>query len=987
MHVFPQGLDNSLLIAVVVGVAVRFVFTETLGWVFSGLVVPGYLAGVAAVRPSAVGVIVVEALVTYALVRSVSWVLGAARLGTPVFGRDRFVWLVVTSVAVRLVVEGLLAPLLSGWALDARWDPTDGFGFYGIGVVLVPLVANALWKPGLTAGALQLFVVTLLTFGLIKLVGAVTNYSLAQLALSFDHVALDFASSPKAYLLLLGGLVLAARASLRFGWDTSGVLIPGLLTLGAFTPLRFVGALGEAVVVATLASLAVRLPGLRRWNIEGPRRVVFVFAFGFLLKFAGCWAAQAGSWRFEDGPWGLGYLLPSLLATRMWQRKDTFLVLMPALVLPAVALVVVSVAGFGLKLLPSPEADLAVDVAQAPSPCQDGTRWSSWPVRARLLTPAPPSRAAPDVREVDLRRYGALLETLRAHPGRACAQLLEERRVAAWLGLRVDRAVDDAGGAWTVVSEAGPDPLRLRGFGVALLADQAGPGGLVLGALDLHAAWDWPERLEPLARAVRAQGVVLLAHARGRPNALEAWHVAAAALGAEAVQVRAGPMRGLGGLAPAWVRARLAAVVGPLGPGELVEGGAVLSLDADALRRLAPRHRPPPTGLWPVRAAQVDGPEATTAEPPAARAAWADGPEATTAAHPETPGASAARADEPAASRETPAAPPSGTLVDDALTLAALERWLAAPDAATAPADAAALGLAIAQDAQGRWLVAGPGEGGGGAQARFDPALRAGVVEAAGSDLRLVAFAETLRRGLGLQWLLVAPASVASTPFAEAVRRRGATNGGLMVTVHPEKGAAVLSCVAPAGQDEDCARVASAAARAGVEPTRQPPYSPAAPGAPGRGGAFARAAGSTEVGLWVSPSALLGPAQLSAADAALWARAGFVTRHVSIAGELAARCPGVRAPVTVDWRPLRAFRQTHQAAALPAQARVLAQVGCPAELWVDEAEGLAFAVCAGGGALSLEALGEGRGDATARCTSGELAGALDWRPAHLEVQP
>ena len=75
----------------------EFAFTEWFGWVFSGLVVPGYMAAVAVVRPLSIVLVLVEAIVTWALVRGLGWLLSRTGVGTPPFGRDRFIWIVVLS--------------------------------------------------------------------------------------------------------------------------------------------------------------------------------------------------------------------------------------------------------------------------------------------------------------------------------------------------------------------------------------------------------------------------------------------------------------------------------------------------------------------------------------------------------------------------------------------------------------------------------------------------------------------------------------------------------------------------------------------------------------------------------------------------------------------------------------------------------------------------------------------------------------------------
>ena len=88
MDLFPTGLDNSLFPAIFLGVLVTFAAVETLGWTFTGLVVPGYLASVALVAPRAAGLMVVEALVTLAIVRLVADGAAAARVASRFFGRE-----------------------------------------------------------------------------------------------------------------------------------------------------------------------------------------------------------------------------------------------------------------------------------------------------------------------------------------------------------------------------------------------------------------------------------------------------------------------------------------------------------------------------------------------------------------------------------------------------------------------------------------------------------------------------------------------------------------------------------------------------------------------------------------------------------------------------------------------------------------------------------------------------------------------------------
>ncbi|HEY2903639.1 MAG TPA: poly-gamma-glutamate biosynthesis protein PgsC/CapC, partial [Polyangia bacterium] len=231
-HLFPHGLDATLLIPVLLGVLVNAAFTEFFGWDFVGLVVPGYLCSVIMLQPIVAAVVLVEAVVTWSLARAVDGVATRAGAIYPVFGRDRFFLILVVSVLVRSIIEGLamppaLAMLRGPWPSIARHEPD----LFGIGLVLVPLLANRLWNPGLRSGLFQLTVETagvrLLLLGL----QVFTNFSVAGFELSFDRLALGFLTAPGAQIVLICTAALASHFNRRFGWDSHGILVPALLGL------------------------------------------------------------------------------------------------------------------------------------------------------------------------------------------------------------------------------------------------------------------------------------------------------------------------------------------------------------------------------------------------------------------------------------------------------------------------------------------------------------------------------------------------------------------------------------------------------------------------------------------------------------------------------------------------------------------------------------------------------------------------------------
>lgn len=358
LALFPPGFESTLLVPVLVGALVMAAFTEWWGWDFVGVVVPGYLCSVLLLEPVAAGVVVVEAVVTLGAVRGLVAILDRARLAYPVFGRDRFYLILVASVLVRIVVEGLLLQPLA--ALLERAVP--GFGahrneLFGIGLVLVPLMANRFWRPGLRSGLFQLGVETALVLAAVSALGRFTNFSIAGFELAYDHLALAFLSSPRAQIAVLVTAALASAFNKRYGWDYHGILVPALLALAAATPLKLLTTFVEAVVVVVLASALVRLPAFRDVNVEGPRKIVLCFVIGFALRLglAAALSARYPGYRPADF-FGFGYILPSLLAERIWTKISAPLVVLPTLQTSLLGVAAAAALGFVLARIAPVEA-------------------------------------------------------------------------------------------------------------------------------------------------------------------------------------------------------------------------------------------------------------------------------------------------------------------------------------------------------------------------------------------------------------------------------------------------------------------------------------------------------------------------------------------------------------------------------------------------------------------------------------------------------
>ncbi|HET9452308.1 MAG TPA: poly-gamma-glutamate biosynthesis protein PgsC/CapC, partial [Aggregicoccus sp.] len=373
----PYSLDTSILVAVLVGVLILALLTETLGWVFVGLVVPGYLASIFVINPEAGATVAVEALLTYGLAALLSSVASRSGAWSAFFGRDRFFLVVLCSVLVRAVAEAWLLPHVGRW-LDARFDTTFVLdrSLHSIGLVLVPLTANAFWKLKLRRGLLQVGLPVLLTYAVLRWVLLPgTNLSFGSLELVYEDIARSFLASPKAYIILLTTALLAARFNLKYGWDFNGILVPALLALTWLSPGKLVATVAEVLLLVLATKAVLTLPGLRTMNLEGPRKTVLVFTLGFLLKFCIGWAlgGRVPGLKVTD-LFGFGYLVPTLLAVKILQKQVVARIVLPTLHTSLAGFVLGSLIGFGLSLFEPRAAVATAGVATAEAPTLGLTR-------------------------------------------------------------------------------------------------------------------------------------------------------------------------------------------------------------------------------------------------------------------------------------------------------------------------------------------------------------------------------------------------------------------------------------------------------------------------------------------------------------------------------------------------------------------------------------------------------------------------------------
>ena len=179
----PESSAVTVTVTVWVGVCMVVLFNLRFGWTLSGLVVPGYLVPLLLTQPVSVAIIVTEAIVTYLVVYALSEGCHACPYWSSFFGRDRFFALVLFSVLVRAAADGWLLPMFGHW-MNATYHLDIDYhnDLHSYGLIIVALMANCFWKPGLTRGLFMLTVTTGLSYLLVRFVlMAGTNFSLGSL--------------------------------------------------------------------------------------------------------------------------------------------------------------------------------------------------------------------------------------------------------------------------------------------------------------------------------------------------------------------------------------------------------------------------------------------------------------------------------------------------------------------------------------------------------------------------------------------------------------------------------------------------------------------------------------------------------------------------------------------------------------------------------------------------------------------------------------
>jgi hypothetical protein len=355
LPLFPEGsLSESVTTTVWVGVFVMCALNLRLGWTCSGLVVPGYVVPLLIVKPCSALVIFLEGILTYALV----WFFGqrCSRWGlwANVFGRDRFFAIVLASIGVRVALDGYLLPAFSRHAMASwmvEYDLVNNL--HSFGLIIVSLVANQFWKPGLMRGLAPLAVSVGTTYFLVRFVlMRLTNFTMGSFEYMYEDIAGSVLASPKAYIVLVITSYIASRLNLRYSWDFHGILIPSLIAIQWYEPLKVLTSFVEAGVVYTASSLILRLRVFRESTVEGARKILLFFSVSFAYRMLLGHAFGGFQLRLDVVDYfGLGYLLPCLLALKMHDKGAPLRIVRVTLQTSLVGVAAASAVGFSVAVV------------------------------------------------------------------------------------------------------------------------------------------------------------------------------------------------------------------------------------------------------------------------------------------------------------------------------------------------------------------------------------------------------------------------------------------------------------------------------------------------------------------------------------------------------------------------------------------------------------------------------------------------------------
>ncbi|MGB7346940.1 MAG: poly-gamma-glutamate biosynthesis protein PgsC/CapC, partial [Pirellulaceae bacterium] len=237
---------------------------------------------------------------------------------------DRFFVILLVSVIVRGVLDGFVLPWAGQIAVDdygINFDYRNNL--HSFGLIVVALIANYFWKPGIVRGLPPLATCVAITYVAIQFVLVpYTNFNVGNFHLLYDDLTTSLMASPKAYIIVLTTAYVASWMNLRYAWDFNGILIPALLGLLWHDPAKILVSGAECAMLCVVGSYMMRMSIFRKMTIQGSRKILFFFTVCFVYRLLACHLLA----RFlpnvnPTDAFGFGYLLSTLMAIKINDKQ------------------------------------------------------------------------------------------------------------------------------------------------------------------------------------------------------------------------------------------------------------------------------------------------------------------------------------------------------------------------------------------------------------------------------------------------------------------------------------------------------------------------------------------------------------------------------------------------------------------------------------------------------------------------------------------
>lgn len=357
LNIFPSGggLGQSVITTVWVGIGVVCFLNLRFGFPLTGLVVPGYLVPLFIVSPTSAIVILIEAVIVYAVMKLSAKTLMEHFGFAEMFGRDRFFAIILISILVRVTMDTLFWPTIAG--VFSQWDITFDYAsqLYSLGLVIIALTANVMWNGGFRYGTKVTLIQLLLTYLIVRFIlMPYSNFSIANLAIMYEAVAASIIAAPKAYIILVITAFIASRANIKYGWEFNGIMLPALLALQLMQPSKLITSFAETAVILIMGSALLHFTRLRHANFEGARLLLFFFNIGFVYKLILNYVViqYYPSLKVTD-TFAFGYMLSTLLALKIYQKSALGLVIRATFQTSVIGGFIAIAIGFVIMFVPS----------------------------------------------------------------------------------------------------------------------------------------------------------------------------------------------------------------------------------------------------------------------------------------------------------------------------------------------------------------------------------------------------------------------------------------------------------------------------------------------------------------------------------------------------------------------------------------------------------------------------------------------------------